>query len=139
MSKAAQGMIRLTKWQLDEKRRQLADLEIMRDELQGKIRGLENEIAHEKKVISQSHIVDFSYANFAQETIRRRETLEKSIADISVSIEEMKDQVAEAFQELKQYEILEQREQERERHKRERRQQAELDEVSLNIHRRRQA
>ncbi len=50
----------------------------------------------------------------------------------------MKDQVAEAFKELKKYEVVEQREQGRKIVERNKRQQNDLDELALNIHRRRQ-
>ena len=132
------GMIRLHKWQLDEKRRNLVDLEKMRDEIYQKLQDLQDELVSEQQKMTESSVVSISYGGYAQQVIVRRENMENSIAEINVSIEEMKDQVAESFKELKKYEVVEQREREREISERNRRQQNDLDEMAINMHRRQQ-
>ncbi|PHZ85246.1 flagellar FliJ family protein [Paremcibacter congregatus] len=136
--KGMSGMIRLHKWQLDEKRRSMGELESMRAELVGKMRDLETELATEQKKAADAPVVSISYAGYAQQVMVRRQNLHNSIAEIDVSIDEMKDQVSEAFKELKKYEIVEQRERERELAERNARQQDEMDELALTMHRRSQ-
>ncbi|MFC7048657.1 flagellar FliJ family protein [Emcibacter nanhaiensis] len=136
MTKGIDGMIRLHKWQLDEKRRQLTELETMRDDLLAKKDQLAAQLVSEQEKVASSQVVDISYANFAAAITQRQEKLDESLVEIEASIEEMKDQVAESFKELKKYEVVEQRERERQRAKENRRQQAELDELAIQMHRR---
>lgn len=132
------GMIRLSKWQLDDKRRNLADLEKMKVGFLQNLTDLQNELTREQKKVSDSSVVDISYAAYAQQVMVRRLNIVNSMVEIDVSIEDLKDQVADAFKELKKYEVVEQRQRERELADRNRRQQVEMDEMALNMHRRRQ-
>lgn len=136
MAKGLDGMIRLQKWQLDEKRRQMSDLENMKEELLQKKKKLGDDLIQEQQNLSNATVVNINYASYAVTVIARQETLDKSIEEIDVSIEEMKDQLTEAFIELKKFETVDLRNKERERAKRARREQIELDEISSTMHRR---
>ena len=136
--KGMTGMIRLSKWQLDDKRRNLADLEKMKAVFLQNLTDLQNELIREQKKVSESPVVDISYAAYAQQVMVRRLNIVNSMVEIDVSIEDVKDQVAEAFKEVKKYEVVEQRQRDRERADRNRREQGDMDELALNMHRRRQ-
>ncbi|WP_417317149.1 flagellar FliJ family protein [Emcibacter sp.] len=136
MTKGIDGMIRLHKWQLDEKRRQLTELETMRDDLLARKEDLAKQLVAEQEKVASSQVVNISYASFATAVAQRQENLMGSLAEIEASIEEMKDQVSESFKELKKYEVVEQRERERQMAKENRRQQADLDELAIQMHRR---
>lgn len=135
MTRSLTGIIRLHKWQVDEKRRQITELEVMKEELEGKLEKLITNLAREQENLSKSNVVDINYANYASSVLKRQENLEASIMEIDVSIENMKDELAEAFKELKKYEIVEQRAIEREKEDQKRAEQDRLDEVSLNQYR----
>ena len=135
MAKGMNGIIRLHKWQVDEKRRQITELEVMRAELIEKLEKLESDLESEKISLAKSNVVDINYANYASAVMKRRENLEGSITEIDVSIENMKDELSEAFKELKKYEIVEQRAMERERLEQQKREQDRLDEISINMYR----
>lgn len=135
MAKGMNGIIRLHKWQVDEKRRQITELEVMRDELIEKLEKLVSDLENEKICLAKSNVVDINYANYASAVMTRRENLEGSITEIDVSIENMKDELSEAFKELKKYEIVEQRALERERLEQQKREQDRLDEISINMYR----
>ena len=135
MAKGLSGIIRLHKWQVDEKRRQITDLEVMRNELVEKLEKLLSDLESEKENLSNSNVVDINYANYASNVMTRRENIEASITEIDVSIENMKDELSEAFKELKKYEIVEQRAVEREKLEQKRREQDRLDEISINMYR----
>lgn len=136
--KGMTGMIRLHKWQLDEKRRNMADLEKMKEDLLQNLTDLQEELIREQKKISETSVVNIGYAAYAQQVMVRRVNIVNSMVEIDISIEAMKDQVAEAFKELKKYEVVEQRQRDRELADRNRRQQSEMDELAINMHRRRQ-
>ncbi len=136
MVKGLEGMIRLHKWQLDEKRRQLNDLEAMRDDLLRQKALLAEQLSFEQQKAAAAPVVDFAYANYATSVMQRQQNLQNSLNEIEASIEDMKEQVAEAFKEMKKYEIVERREQERRRAQAHRRQQADLDELAVQMHRR---
>lgn len=135
MAKGLTGVVRLHKWQVDEKRRQIAELETMRSELVQKLEKLINDLAAEQRQLATSNVVDINYASYASSIMARRENLQSSITEIDVSIENMKDELSEAFKELKKYEIVQERALERERFEEKRREQERLDELSLNMYR----
>jgi len=131
-------MIRLHKWQLDEKRRDMVALEKMRQDLLLNLAELEQELIAEQKKVAESPVISITYAGYAQQVMVRRLNMVNSIVDLEASIENKKDQVTEAFKELKKYEVVEQRKQERKRVRQNLREQNELDELAINIHRRQQ-
>lgn len=135
MAKGLSGVVRLHKWQVDEKRRQITELETMRSEIVKQLEKLINDLAAEQNHVATTNVVDINYANYASSVKSRRENLEASITEIDVSIENMKDELSEAFKELKKYEIVHERALERERFEEKRREQERLDELSLNMFR----
>ncbi len=132
MARSLSGIIRLHKWQVDEKRRQITELEVMKEELVERLEKLLSDLASEQENLAKSNVVDINYANYASSVMTRRENIEASITEVDVSIENMKDELAEAFKELKKYEIVEQRAIEREKEELKRKEQDRLDEISLN-------
>jgi flagellar export protein FliJ len=135
--KAVKGLIRLHRWQLDEKRRNLADLERMKEEFERQVERLEAEIAAEQKVASDVE-ARFAYGAYAQTTVRRRATLQRSIADLNSQILAAREEVAAAFQEVKKYELLQEQRDRRIREWTTRREQSIQDEVAIQGYRRRQ-
>ena len=136
--KGMTGMIRLHKWQLDEKRRDMADLEKMKAEFQQNLTDLQVELIAEQRNVSESPVVSISYVGYAQQVMVRRTNIVNSLLEVEASIENMKDDLADAFKELKKYEVVEQREQKKKRVERDHREQSEMDELAINMHHRRQ-
>lgn len=136
--KVVASLIRLHRWQLDEKRRVLAGIEQFRDDLQHQIERLEAEIAAEQQTAAAAGgDAAFAYGNYALGAIARRATLNQSLADVERQITVLREQVAEAFQELKKYELLQEQRGRRARDQQARRQTAEQDEIGLQGFRRR--
>ena len=135
--KGLSALIRLHRWQLDEKRREVAELERFEDQLLGSARRLEDELAAEQQFAQKADVGALSYGGFALGVIERRKRIAASLADIRQKIDAKTDEVAEAFRELKRYEITQAERAKRERIAEERRTQTNLDEVSLMQHRRR--
>jgi flagellar protein FliJ len=134
--KGLAALIRLHSWQLDAKRRELAEIEREEDELHARIRRLEAHMAEEQDFAKDSESGVFAYAGFARGVIERRKGFQAQIAAVHERIEAKREEVAEAFQELKRYEITQAEILKREKLEADRRLQGELDEISLNQHRR---
>jgi flagellar export protein FliJ len=134
--KGIDGVIRLQKWQVDEQRRQVADLQGMLMDLTRRAQALEQEIQKEQAVASGNKNVAFIYGDYARHAIERRETLKRSIADAEAAEEAARDVLAELYQDLKRYEIAKERHDAREELQANRREQAELDDIAIKMHRR---
>ena len=134
--KSRDTLIRLHKFHVDERRRQVAELEMMLDEFRRKESDLERQVKSEQEKAGISDIGHFAYPMFAKSVIKRRENILRSIDDLTVQLEAARDQLAEAYRELKKVETLEENRKRRTRKIVNRREQAELDEVALTQHRR---
>jgi flagellar export protein FliJ len=129
-------LIRLHRFQVDVKRRKLAELELMAQEFRARERELEAQVLAEQKKAGISDVAHFAYPMFAKSVIRRRQNILASIEDIERQLDAAKDELAAAFRELKKYELLEDSRKRKHRKEVMRVEQAELDEVALGIHRR---
>ena len=132
-------IIRLQKLQLDEKRRVLAELHTLADRLRNEIEKVKQEIAHEQETVRDDFSVSFTYSNFAQAALERGRKLGESLGQVEAQINIATDEMAEAFQELKRYELAEEERLKRERDKQKRKEAAMLDEPARVGFRRRQA
>jgi flagellar export protein FliJ len=132
MSSGLHTLIRLHKWRLDEKRRALAELQALADKLAQDTARLEREILAEQEIARTSPEASFGYGNFAKQAIERRRRLAESVDQVEHQISEATEEMAEAFQELKRYELAQEGRDRREEAKRKTRENAALDEVALS-------
>ncbi len=131
-----ESLIRLHRFHVDEKRRKLAELELMLQEFRARERELEAQVLSEQKKAGISDVAHFAYPMFAKSVIRRRQNILTSIEDIDKQIEAAKEELSGAFRELKKYEIIEDNRKRKHRKGIMRVEQMELDEVAAGIHRR---
>ena len=131
-------VIRLHKWQLDEKRRALSELQNLRDRLVDELMRLREMVRHEQETARNDPAVAFGYPAFAAAARDRDLRLQQSIAQVDRQIEAATEEMAEAFQELKRFELAEEERLKREREKIRRKEDAMLDETALVGFRRRQ-
>lgn len=137
MADKIKTLVRLHEWAVDEKRRKLGELVRLMNELERQANDLEAELKREQAVAAHSpeEAARF-YGTYAKVVIERRERIQQSIAEVEEHIALARDELKEAHQELRKYEItLENREKRKER-ERERVEQAELDEIAIQGHRR---
>ena len=127
--KSRETLIRLKRFQVDEKRRKVAQIETMIAEFERMNAELEREISAEQAKAGISDPGHFAYPTYAKAAISRRDNLARSIGDLKVQLEDARGDLAEAFEELKKVEILEERDQQRERSEQAAREQAELDRI----------
>ncbi|GAA4255662.1 hypothetical protein GBZ26_19645 [Azospirillum formosense] len=131
-------IIRLQKWKLDEKRRALAELQNLADRLQAEIERLKEEIAAERDTARGNVEYAFTYSNYIQAAMDRGKRLTQSMGQVEAQIAVATDEMAEAFQELKRYELAEEERLKREKEKLKRKEANMLDETALVGFRRRQ-
>ena len=113
--KSRETLIRLKKFQVDEKRRKLAQIEGMIAEFDRMAADLEREIKTEQERAGIHDPTHFAYPTYAKAAMQRRENLKRSADDLRGQLEDARAALGEAFEELKKVELLEERDQARER------------------------
>jgi flagellar FliJ protein len=129
--KSRETLIRLKKFQVDEKRRKVAQIEAMIAEFDRMAADLEREIKVEQDRAGIHDPAHFAYPTYAKAAITRRENLKRSSDELRIQLEDAKLALAEAFDELKKVELLDERDQMREREADSAAEQAELDGIAL--------
>lgn len=127
--KSRETLIRLKRFHVDEKRRQVAQIEAMIADFQRMASDLDREIAAEQSRAGIDDPGHFAYPTYAKAAMQRRDNLKRSADDLQGQLEDARGQLAEAFEELKKVEILEERDQNRERVSEGKAEQAELDRI----------
>jgi flagellar protein FliJ len=113
--KSRETLIRLKRFQVDEKRRRVAQIEIMISEFERIAGDLDREIKAEQDRAGIHDPAHFAYPTYAKAAIQRRENLKRSAADLRVQLDDAKAALSEAFEEMKKIELLDERDQMRER------------------------
>jgi flagellar export protein FliJ len=127
--KSRETLIRLRKFQADEKRRRVAQIEGMIADFDRMSADLEREINTEQERAGIHDPTHFAYPTYAKAAIVRRDNLKRSADELKVQLEDARMALAEAFEELKKVELLDERDQMRERAAEGAREQAELDRI----------
>jgi flagellar export protein FliJ len=99
------SLIRLHRWQVDERRRQVAELEGLAEKLRQELARLAEEQAAEQTAAGASFLARHVYPGYIRRALDRQKTLEQSLAETEAQTAQARDALAEAFQELKRYEI----------------------------------
>lgn len=136
---ALDSLIRMHRWQLDERRRQLAALEELAVKLVEEQRRLEAENLREQAAATASPETAASYPGYAHGFLERRRKLEQSHVEIAAQIAQAREALAEAFQEMKRYEITAASRARLQEQREARRQQRVLDDLGIEAYRRRSA
>ena len=92
---------------------------------------LEREILAEQERAGINDPSHFAYPTYAKAAIQRRENLTRSADELRIQLEDAKSLLAEAYEELKKVELLDERDQARERAEESAREQADLDSIGL--------
>jgi flagellar protein FliJ len=129
--KSRETLIRLKKFQVDERRRKVAQIEGMIAEFERIAGDLEREIKVEQDRAGIHDPAHFAYPTYAKAAMQRRENLKRSAAELRGQLDEAQAALGEAFEELKKVELLDERDQARERAEEAAREQTELDAIGL--------
>jgi len=129
--KSRETLIRLKKFQVDEKRRKVGQIETMIAEFERVAADLEREIRAEQDRAGIHDPAHFAYPTYAKAAIARRENLKRSADELRTQLEDAKLALADAFDDLKKVELLDERDQMREREAENAVEQTELDAIAL--------
>jgi len=113
--KSRETLIRLKRFQVDEKRRRVAQIELMIGEFERIATDLDREIKVEQDRAGIHDPSHFAYPTYAKAAMQRRENLKHSAADLKRQLDDAKNALDEAFEEMKKVELLDERDQMRER------------------------
>jgi flagellar export protein FliJ len=130
--KSRDALIRLKRFDVEEKRRKVADIEAMIGDFNLMAVDLDRQIAIEQERAGISDINHYAYPTFAKAAIQRRNNLAASAADLAARLAAAREELDEACEELKKIELLEERDAERLRLDQARATNAELDEAAVH-------
>jgi flagellar export protein FliJ len=134
MKSRTESLIRLKKFDVDEKRRQVAQIEMMVADFERMAAELDQQIEIEHQKTGISDVAHFAYSTFAKAALTRRDNLLASANGMKDKLEGAQDALAEAIEDLKKVELLDQREHQREAAADAKVEQAEYDEIARIRH-----
>ena len=141
MSKKAKDLdqlIRVNKWGVDERQRELGVLINREEDLIDQGHRLDAELAEEQRIAATDPtMAGFLYGGFADHHRVRKEQLRHILHAIRLEIEDARERLADAYRQLKVYEEVQKNRATREDAEEARQEQVALDEIGLNQHRRR--
>jgi len=129
--KSRESLIRLRKFQVDEKRRRTVQIETMIAEFDRMAVELDREVKAEQDRAGIQDPAHFAYPTYAKAANQRRENLKRSIDDLRLQLDDAKAALGEAFEELKKVELLDERDQARDRAEASVREQVEIESIGI--------
>jgi len=136
MTRSHEPLIRLARFKVEELQKQMAELDRSKSALMNQIERLEASVPEEQAAATQSKEGYLAYGSYAQAVIKRKENIRASLDEVEAQSEALRERLAEAFQELKKYELMEERRIARAEAAFRAAEQAEMDEMAQNRHRR---
>lgn len=107
MVKSRDHLIRLKRFQVDERRRRVAQIEAMIADFGRMSADLDREIATEEQRSGLTDPAHFAYPTYARAATVRRDNLRRSAGELKDQLEEAKEHLAAASEELGKAESLE--------------------------------
>lgn len=98
-------LIKLHRWQLDEQRRRVAEFESLVEKLRAELHRLDDEEHFEQQTASNSHEASYAYSGYAKALIDRRHKLMQSVQETEQQLVQARAALADAYAEVKRYEI----------------------------------
>ncbi len=111
--KSRDAVIRLKRFEVDEKRRKVEDIEAMIGELNTMATDLDRQIAIEQERAGVSDVNHYAYPTFAKAAIQRRDNLANSVSGLEAKLAAARGDLDEALEEMKKIELLQERDAER--------------------------
>jgi len=104
--KSREALIRLKKFQVEERRRTVAQIESMISGFERIGADLERDIKIEQDRSGIHDPAHFAYPTYAKAAIQRRENLKRSAHDLKIQLEDAKAALGEAFEEMRKVELI---------------------------------
>ena len=136
---ALNSMVRVHRWALEEKQQKLAEIERFSDRMRQDLERLDEHLASERDAAARTPDGTKAFASFIAAALERRRRLVDSIANLEREADLARDEVGEAFRELKKYEMAQDNAKTRAGLQRKKQEQLALDEVGVGLYRQRPA
>jgi flagellar export protein FliJ len=107
--KSRETLLRLKRFQADERRRRLGQIETMMAEFERMAADLDREILGEEERAGIHDTTHFAYPTYARAASQRRDNLRRSADELRGQLDEAREQLDAALEELNKAEALEQR------------------------------
>ena len=130
-------LIRLHKWRLDEKRKELGQHLRFEAALIKRKELLDKRKAEEEKTVAAVPASAVTFGLFVDWYVREQRKADAALDEVRAKIEKVRDEIYEAFRTLKTYEITQDNREKREKAELERKMSLILDEIGLVLNRRR--
>jgi flagellar export protein FliJ len=137
MAKDLKALIKIQKYNLDEKRRMLADLHSKEDYILEQLQLLANQLEIEKKTASENPAFAFNYDAYLDAYMEQKDMFLDKLDSIRKIIEKVQEEVADEFRKLKTYEMTQEKREKEEKYEQDRKEQYMLDEIGTNLYIRR--
>ena len=131
MKNALKTLTRIQKFQIDEQRKILSELQEKQDILQAQLEQLNRDFEQEKEFARNNAGVG-DFGAYVKRYMQQRENLEMQIAVLEKKIEHERDVIADMFKEQKTYEIVDDQRTKRAAKEEEQKMQKVLDEIGTN-------
>ena len=132
--KSRDSLLRLKKFQVDEKRRQVAQIEAMMDDFNRMADELDHQISAEQERVGITDVTHFAYPTFAKAAMQRRDNLRTSADELNAQLEAAREGLTEALEELKKFEQIEERDNARDKADADAAEQEVMDELAARRH-----
>ena len=109
MTRSHEPLIRLARFKVEELQKQMAEIDRARTSLNDQISRLEASVPEEQAEAAKSREGFLAYGSYAQAVIKRKENIRLSLAEVEGQADSIRSRLEAAFQELKKYELLEER------------------------------
>ena len=107
--KSRDAVIRLKRFEVEEKRRKVAEIEAMIGDFNHMACDLDRQIAIEQERAGITDVNHYAYPTFAKAAIQRRNNLTASAADLEAKLTAARGEFDEACAELRKIELIEER------------------------------
>jgi flagellar FliJ protein len=111
--KSRDAVIRLKRFEVEEKRRKVAEIESIIGEFNTMASDLDRQIAIEQERAGVSDVNHYAYPTFAKAAIQRRDNLSNSVAGLETKLAAARQELEEASEDLKKIELAQERSAER--------------------------
>ncbi len=130
-----QALIKLHRFQLDEKRRKIGQEEVRRAGLVNDQQELKQQIEAEKTAALELQDLQAVYGPYVQRATVERRHLDGDISEAEARVADAQEEALEIYREVKMYELTDAHLKRLEDEERAHRETIELDEIALNMHR----
>jgi flagellar protein FliJ len=111
--KSRDAVIRLKRFEVEEKRRKVAEIESIIGEFNAMASDLDRQIAIEQERAGVSDVNHYAYPTFAKAAIQRRDNLSNSVSGLEAKLAAARQELEEASEDLKKIELVQERDAER--------------------------